>query len=85
MQTQNRILDDLARVASSAMGAASGVRSEVEARVREQFERILNQMDIVSREEFEAMKAVAVAAREESEDLKTKLEALEERLAKLEK
>ncbi len=84
MQTQNRILDDLAKVASSAMGAAAGMRGEVEARIREQFERILTQMDIVPREEFDAMKAVAVKAREEGEDLAQKVILLEERLAALE-
>lgn len=84
MQTQNRILDDLAKVASSAMGAAAGMRGEVEARIREQFERIITQMDIVPREEFDAMKAVAVKAREEGEDLAQKVMLLEARLAKLE-
>ncbi|MFD2204267.1 accessory factor UbiK family protein [Kiloniella antarctica] len=84
MQTQNRILDDLAKVASSAMGAAAGMRGEVEARIREQFERIITQMDIVPREEFDAMKAVAVKAREEGEDLAQKVTSLEARLAHLE-
>ena len=84
MQTQNRILDDLAKVASSAMGAAAGMRGEVEARIREQFERIITQMDIVPREEFDAMKAVAVKAREEGEDLAQKVASLEARLASLE-
>ncbi|MEH6630087.1 MAG: accessory factor UbiK family protein [Halopseudomonas aestusnigri] len=84
MQTQNRILDDLAKVASSAMGAAAGMRGEVEARIREQFERIITQMDIVPREEFDAMKAVAVKAREEGEDLGQQVTLLEARLAKLE-
>lgn len=85
MQTRNAVLDEFARVVSSAMGAASGVRSEVESRIRDQFERILNQMDLVSRAEFEVMKAVAVVAREENESLKEKLETLESRLEHLEK
>ncbi len=85
MQTRNAVLDEFARVMSSAMGAASGVRSEVESRLRDQFERILNQMDIVSRAEFDAMRAVAVAAREESESLKERLAVLEARLEHLEK
>ncbi len=84
MQTQNRILDDLAKVASSAMGAAAGMRGEVEARIRVQFERILAQMDVVPREEFDVMKAVAVKAREESEDLAEKVAALEAGMEKLE-
>lgn len=85
MQSENKILDDMARVASSAMGVAAGMRSEVEARIREQMERLLAQMDLVSREEFDAVKAVAVAAREEQEALSAKLAALEARLAATEK
>ena len=63
MQSQSKILDDMAKVASSAMGVAAGLRGEVEARFREQLERLLNQMDLVPREEFDAMAAVAAAAR----------------------
>ena len=77
MQTQNRLLEDLARVASSAMGVAANMREEVEARLRDQFERILRDMDLVTREEFEAIKAVAVKAREEQEILAARLAALE--------
>lgn len=84
MQSQNKILDDMARVASSAMGVAAGMRSEVEARIREQLERLLAQMDLVSREEFEVMKAVAVTAREEQEALTARLATLEARLTALE-
>ena len=84
MQSQTKILDDFARVASGAMGVAAGVRGEVEARIREQLERLLTQMDVVPREEFDAMKAVAVAAREEQEALSAKVVALETRLAALE-
>src|SRR3546814_16221563 len=60
------------------------MRSEVEARFREQLERLLTQMDLVPREEFDAMKAVAVAAREGQEALSAKVAVLEERLAALE-
>jgi len=81
MQTQNRLLDDLARVASGALGVASGMRSEIEARLREQFERILGQMDLVTREEFDAVKAMAAKAREEQEDLEARVVALEAQLA----
>lgn len=77
MQADNRLLDDLARVASGAMGAASGVRGEVEAVVRRQLERILASMDLVSRDEFDAVKDMAAKARAEQE-------ALAERVAKLE-
>ena len=84
MQSQSKIPDDMAKVASSAMGVAAGLRGEVEARFREQIERLLNQMDLVPREEFDAMKAVAVKAREEQEALGEQLAALEKRLAELE-
>jgi BMFP domain-containing protein YqiC len=77
MQTDNKLLDDLARVAASALGTLQGVRDEVEARLRDQFERILNSMDLVTREEFDAVKAMAVTARCENESLKTRIEALE--------
>lgn len=81
MQTENRLLEDLARVASSALGVAANMRSEVEARLRDQFERILKQMDLVPRDEFEAIKAVAIKAREEQEILAERLAALEAQLA----
>ena len=81
MQTQNRLLDDLARVASGAIGVAAGMRGEIEARLREQFERILSQMDLVPREEFEAVKEMAAKARAEQEDLTERVAALERALA----
>ena len=81
MQSQNRFFDDLARVASGAVGAISGVRGEIEARLRDQLERVLAGMDLVSREEFEAVKAMAAKAREEQELLRAQIEALENRLA----
>jgi len=71
---------ELADEASGAMGALSGVRGEVEARLRDQLERVLAGMDLVSREEFEAVKAMAAKAREEQELLRRRLEALEARL-----
>ena len=81
MQSQNRFFDDIARVASGAAGAISGVRGEIEARLRDQLERVLAGMDLVNREEFEAVKAMAVKAREEQELLLRRVEALEARLA----
>ena len=81
MQSQNRFFDDIARVASGAVGAISGVRGEIEARLRDQLERLLVGMDLVSREEFEAVKAMAAKAREEQEMLQRQIEALEARLA----
>ena len=81
MQSQNRFFDDTARVAAGAMGALSGVRGEIEARFRDQFERILAGMDLVSREEFEAVKAMAAKARDEQEVLLRRIADLETRLA----
>jgi len=83
MQSQNRFFDDLARVAAGAMGTLSGLRSEVETRVREQLERVLAGMDLVSRDEFEAVKAMAAKARSEQDDLQRRLARLESRLAAL--
>ncbi len=77
MQSQNRFLDDLARVASGALGVAAGMREEVESRLRDQFERVLARMDLVTREEFDAVRAMAVKAREEQETLTERLAALE--------
>ena len=78
---ENRILDDLAKVAAGALGGLSGVRQEVEARLRQQFERILADMAVVTREEFDAVKAMAAKARAEQELLALRLDALEARLA----
>ena len=77
MQSQNRLLDDLARVASGALGVAAGMREEVEARLRDQFERVLARMELVTREEFEAVRAMAIKAREEQEVLSERVAALE--------
>ena len=77
MQSQNRFFDDMARVAGGAASALSGVREEIEARVRGQLERILAGMDLVSREEFEAVKAMAAKARAEQEDVQRRLAELE--------
>jgi len=81
MQSQNPLFDDFARLAAGAVGALAGVRSEVEARLREQFERLLAGMDLVDRDEFEAVKAMAAKARAEQEGLAARLAALEARLA----
>jgi len=75
---ENRILDDLAKVAAGALGGVAGVRQEIETRLRQQFERILANMDVVSREEFEVVKAMAAKARTEQEALAARLAALEE-------
>jgi hypothetical protein len=77
MQSQNQFFDDLARVAAGAVGTLSGVRSEIESRVREQLERVLAGMDLVTRDEFEAVKAMAATARAEQEDLAKRVAELE--------
>ena len=79
-QSSNRILDELARVMTDAAGAAQGVKREVETLVRSQGERFLRDMDVVSREEFEAVKAMAEKARAENDLLAARLAALEARL-----
>ena len=80
MQSQNRFFDDLARIAAGAAGAVTGVRDEIQSRVRDQMERALAGMDLVTREEFEAVKAMAAKARAEQEELQRRLNALEARL-----
>ena len=84
MSSENRLLDDLARVASGALGALTGVRDEVEARMREQFERILGRMNLVRREEFDAVQAMAANARAAQEALEARVAALEAKLAEQE-
>ncbi len=81
MQTDNRFLDDLAKVASGALGSVSGVKHEVEMRIQQQLERLLGRMNLVSRDEFDAMKAVAQAAREAQIRLEARILSLEARLA----
>ncbi len=81
MQTQNRFFDDLARIAAGAMGTLSGMKGELETRIREQLERVLAGMDLVSRDEFEAVKAMAAKARSEQEDLQKRVATLESQLA----
>lgn len=80
MQNENRLLDDLARVATGALGALTGVREELETRMREQFERILARMNLVRREEFDAVQAMVAKARAEQEALAARVAALEARL-----
>jgi len=84
MAMDNRILDDLAKVASGALSGIGGMKQEVESRLRTQFERILAGMDLVRREEFDAVKAMAAKARGEQEDLLTRMASLEARLKELE-
>jgi BMFP domain-containing protein YqiC len=83
-QTTNRLLDEFAKLMTDAAGAAQGVRREVESVMRAQAERILSSMDIVGREEFEAVKAMAEKARAENERLSGLVAALEARFGALE-
>ena len=80
-QTSNRLLDDLARLMTDAAGAAQGVRREAESFFRSQAERVLRELDVVQREEFEAVRAMAQLAREENERLAQRIAALEARIA----
>ena len=80
MQTQNPILDDLAHLASGAAGIAAGIKAEVETQLRQRIERWLSELDLVPREEFEAVKDMAAKARAEQETMAERLEALEAQL-----
>lgn len=80
----NRVLDELAKLVTDAAGAAQGVRREVETAFRSQGERVLNTLDVVHREDFEVVREMVVKARTENSALLVRIEALEERLAKLE-
>jgi len=84
MQGDNRLFDDLVRMASGAVSALNGVREDAEARLREEFRRRLADWDFVPREEFDAVQAMARAAREENERLAARLAEVERRLAGLE-
>ena len=76
-QTTNRIADELAKLLTDAAGLAQGARREVETFARGQADRFASNMDLVTREEFEAVKAMAVKAREENERLAGRIEKLE--------
>ena len=80
-QTTGGLYDQFARLMNDAAGVAQGVRREVDSVVRSQAERILQDMDVVHREEFEAVKEMARLAREENDALKARIAALEAKLA----
>ena len=82
VQTTNRFFDEVARLMNDAAGAAQGVRREFETLFRNQAERFLRDLDVVKREDFEAVKDMARLAREENEALKARVAALEAALAK---
>ena len=80
-QTNNRFLDDIAKLMTDAAGAAQGLKREVEGVLRSQGEKVLSDMDVVRREEFEAVKAMAEKARAENERLAARIAELEGRMA----
>jgi BMFP domain-containing protein YqiC len=80
-QTTNRFLDEFAKLMTDAAGAADGLRKEVESVFKAQGDRLLREMDVVRREEFEAVKAMAEKARAENERLEARITALEGQLA----
>src|SRR6266511_1605035 len=81
-QTTGRFFDELGKLITDAAGAADGVRKEIEGVVRAQAERVLRDLDVVQREEFEAVKAMAQKAREENERLKERIAVLEAAIVK---
>ncbi|MBL4801761.1 MAG: accessory factor UbiK family protein [Emcibacter sp.] len=80
MQTDNKFLDDLAKLGQSAAGTLHGIKGEVEAMIRARLEHILGDMDMVSREEFDIVRDMAQKAREENIALEQKIVALEKTL-----
>ena len=77
MQSQNRMLDDFAKMMNGLAGTVAGMGREAESSTREKLREWIGGMDFVSRDEFEAVKAMAIAAREENDALKARIEALE--------
>lgn len=77
MQTGNRVLDDVAKLASGAAATLVGVKQEVDAIVRQQLERLVHELDLVTRDEFEAVKTIAANARSEQERLERRVAELE--------
>jgi BMFP domain-containing protein YqiC len=80
MQTSNRLLDDLAKVASGAASTLAGIKDEINGLIRQQLERLIADLDLVGREEFEAVKATAATARAEQEKLEKRMVRLEAKL-----
>ena len=83
-QTRSRIFDDFSRLMTDAAGLAEGARREVETLVRSQMERLMSTMDVVHREEFEAVKEMAALARAENDKLAARITALEAKLGQRE-
>lgn len=77
MQSRNRILDDISQLMTNAAGVAQGVKDEAESAFRARMERLLADMDLVTREEFDAVRDMAAKARDENERLEARIAALE--------
>ncbi|WP_371156528.1 accessory factor UbiK family protein [Jannaschia sp. 2305UL9-9] len=77
MQTRNRIMDDLGQLMTNAMGVAQGARTEAETAMKSVLDRWMADRDFVTREEFDAVRAMAQKAREENEALKARLDAMD--------
>ena len=82
MQSDNPILDDLAKLANDALGTLQGMKTELESLMRQRFERMISDLDLVGRDEFEAVREMAAKARAENDGLKKRLAALEKALGK---
>ena len=82
MQTRNKVLDDLSLLMTNAMGVAQGAREEAETAFNSMIDRWLADRDLVTREEFDAVRAMAQKAREENEALLARIEALEKKGAR---
>ena len=82
MQTRNRLLGDIARVANGAAGVATGMRDEIESFVQQRIERVLSRLNLVTREEFEVVKELAAKARQEQEALQKRLNEIDKELRK---
>lgn len=82
-QTSRRLLDEIAKLATDAAGVAQGVRREAETAVKSQLERLLSDMDLVQREEFDAVRDMAAMARDENDALRADLQALREEISSL--
>ncbi len=82
MQTRNKVFDDISKLMSNAMGVAQGAKTEAETAMKSWMDRWLADRDFVTREEFEAVRAMAQKAREENEALKARLDALEAKAKK---
>lgn len=82
MQSQNRFFDDLSKVVNGAVGTLAGVGREAESAMRERVREFMGGQDFVGRDEFEAVKAMAAAARDEADALRARLDALEAKAAR---